>query len=156
MIKPKKGWLPYSEFKYIYGKVPRLCVDLIIKTNKGIVLSKRDIIPNKGMWHLPGGTVLNFESLEKAIVRIAKGETGLKVRPIKLLGTIEFLDKNAHGHAVSVAYEVLPVSGKLTGSDQAKEIKYFTQIPKNTITEHAGFLKEQYTNTLNKNPQIKS
>ena len=44
-------------FYKIYSLVPRLCVDIIVKDKRGVVLSKRDIPPCKGMWHIPGGTI---------------------------------------------------------------------------------------------------
>ena len=73
---PKK--LPYKEFLSIYRKVPRLCVDLVVKNKNGVLLTKRDIKPSKGMWHIPGGTILYDESVKDAIKRVAKEETGLK------------------------------------------------------------------------------
>jgi ADP-ribose pyrophosphatase YjhB (NUDIX family) len=144
----KSGWLPEKEFKYIYSKVPRLCVDLVIQNEYGIVLSKRDIIPDKGKWHLPGGTVLNNESLKEAVERIAKNETGLKTKTVSYLGNIEFLRKNPHAHAVSLVYLVKPVSGKLRGSSQAEEVEYFKKIPVNTIKEHSSFLNEHLKGSL--------
>jgi ADP-ribose pyrophosphatase YjhB (NUDIX family) len=75
-MKPKK--LPLKEFKYIYQRVPRLCVEVIVKTSKGVLLTLRDIPPFQGYWHLPGGTVLLGESLEAAIKRITNEETGLR------------------------------------------------------------------------------
>lgn len=74
MTKPKR--LPSKEFKYLYGKVPRLCVDVVIQSKDGVVLSKRDIPPAKGMWHIPGGTVLFGESLEKAAKESPKKKPG--------------------------------------------------------------------------------
>lgn len=138
--RPQK--LPYKEFMRIYSRVPRLCVDLVIKTKKGIVLSKREFNPNKGLWHLPGGTVLKGERLEDTIKRVALEETGLKIKIIKLLGTIEFLREGPILHTVSVAFLVKPTSGKLRGSKQGRKIKYFSKIPPNTIKEHEEFLRK--------------
>ena len=144
----KIGWLPEKDFKYIYSKVPRLCVDLVIQNEYGIVLSKRDIMPDKGKWHLPGGTVLNNESLKKAVERIAKGETGLKIKIVSYVGNIEFLRENPHAHAVSLVYLVKPVSGNLKGSSQAEEIEFFHKLPVNTIKEHSAFLNEHLKGML--------
>ena len=81
--------LPFEEFKSIYSKVPRLCVDLIVQKDNGIVLIKRAIEPSLGKWHFPGGTVLLGESLEDTIHRIAKEELNIKVSIEKLLGYME-------------------------------------------------------------------
>jgi len=86
-----KNKRPFSteEFKKIYSKTPRLCVDLIINTPKGIVLSLRSIEPYKGEWHFPGGTVFYKEKIVDAIDRVALEEVGITVRVEKLLGYIE-------------------------------------------------------------------
>ena len=141
MFKPKK--IPLKTFEYVYNRVPRLCVDLVIKTSEGVVLSKRDIPPSKGKWHIPGGTILFKEKLEDAIKRIALEETGLKLEIIDTIGTIEFFIPTVIGHAVSIVHLCKPVSGKLRGSFQGKEIKYFKSVPPNTIKEQAKFLFEK-------------
>jgi ADP-ribose pyrophosphatase YjhB (NUDIX family) len=140
-MKPQK--IPLKQFKSIYNKVPRLCVDLVIKTKKGIILSKRDIKPSRGMWHLPGGTILFGEKIIDTVARVAKEETGLKLKVKKVLGTMEYLPPKPHAHTVSVAYLVKPISGKLRGSNQGREIKFFKSIPKNTIKEQEKFLTNQ-------------
>ncbi len=137
-FKPKK--LPFEEFKAIYAKVPRLCIDLIIKTKDGIVLSKRSIPPAKGKWHFPGGTVLFGEKITDTINRVSQEETGLKLKVQKIIGTIEYKSDSVFGHTISISYLVKPISGKLRGSKQGKEITYFKSIPKNTLKEQKGFL----------------
>lgn len=139
-MKPKK--LPFKEFKRIYSKVPRLCVDLVVKTKNGVVLSKRSIEPSKGMWHFPGGTVLWEEKLEDAISRVAEEEMGLEVKVEKIIETIEYLDKSPHKHTVSIAFLIKPISGSLRGSSQGEKIKYHKTIPKNIIKEQKEFIEK--------------
>lgn len=135
--------LPFKTFQSIYSTVPRLAIDLIIKSPKGIVLSKRDINPAKGMWHLPGGTVYYKETHAQAVKRIALEETGLKVKIVKLLGVIEYQPKKySIGHTTSIVYLTKIISGKLTGSFQAKQLDFFKSVPPNTIPEAAKFLDE--------------
>ena len=140
MKLPKK--LPLKEFNQIYAKIPRLCIDLIIQTKDGVVLSKRDISPAKGKWHLPGGTVYFNEKLTDTIDRVSQEETGLKVKIVKLLDPIEYFKGNVIGHTVGLAIKVIPVAGKLRGSYQGKEIKYFKICPTNTVEEQEIYLKE--------------
>ncbi len=138
-MKSKK--IPLKLFKSIYSQVPRTCIELIIKTKEGIVLSKRSIKPCKGMWHLPGGTILFGEKITDAIARVAKEETGMKVKVKKMLETIEyFLPDTPRIHVIGIAHLVEPISGKLRGSSQGEEIKFFKSIPKNTIKEQGVFL----------------
>jgi len=105
-----------EEFTTIYHKVPRVAVDIVIKTKQGALLTKRVIPSFKGMWHIPGGTILFKEPILHAINRIAKDELGIKVKVIKHLGVIEYLKE-----------------GTPRGSNQAKEIGYFKRPPKNCV-----------------------
>ena len=138
----KAKLLPYKDFKYIYEKVPRLCVDLVIKSGSGIVLAKRDITPAKGYWHFPGGTILFNENITDTANRVAAYEVGLKIKIIKTLGIIDYSSKVAFGHSFSIVLLVEPLSNNLSGSDQGKEVSYFKSIPPKTILEQVNFLKE--------------
>lgn len=134
--------LPLEEFQYIYSKVPRLCVDVVLKTEEGILFSKRDIPPAQGMWHLPGGTVYFGETHEEAVKRVAKEEMGIEVKVIRCLGVIEYGMKFSTGWSTAVAYLVEQTGGEFSGSYQAKELKFFKDIPENTIPEPAKFLRK--------------
>lgn len=136
---PKK--LPQEEFDSIYSRVPRVCVEVIIKTKNGIVLSKRDIPPYVGQWHIPGGTVRLGETLNQAVKRVAKEELGIVVKPTKFLGVIEYFGQNILGQPVGIAFLARFVSGKLRGSEQAEEVRFFKQIPQDTIPEQKIFLE---------------
>ncbi len=142
IIPPMPKRLPLAEFKKIYAKVPRFCVDLIIKTDKGIVMSKRDIPPQRGRWHLPGGTVLFGEKIENAINRIAEEETGLKLNVEKIIDKIEYRPSSVHGHVISLGLLCTPKSGRLRGSKQGREIKHFKKIPRKTIKEQVQFIRK--------------
>jgi ADP-ribose pyrophosphatase YjhB (NUDIX family) len=137
-MKPHK--LPYEEFKRIYNKVPRLCVDLIIKSNEGILLTKREISPFKGYWHIPGGTVLLGKKIYQTINRVAGEETGLKVKVKKLLGVMEFPITKANRHTISLCFLLGIVGGKIHGSYQAKEVRFFKTMPDKIIKEQGKFL----------------
>jgi len=128
-------------YREIYSLVPRLCVDLILKSNDGIVLVKRDISPCKGMWHLPGGAVLYGESLLEATKRVAKEETNLRIEIRQLLEVKEWDKKSAFGQAISVVYLAEVVSGRMKGNTFGKEAKAFKEIPKNTVKQHQELIE---------------
>jgi ADP-ribose pyrophosphatase YjhB (NUDIX family) len=135
--------LPQKEFDFIYGKVPRLCVDLVIKSEEGLLLTKRDITPWKGFWYFPGGTVRYGESLEKAVYRIGMEEVGLKLGINKILGAMQFFKSDlGKVHAVSIACLCSVNGGKLRGSWQAREVGFFKSVPEKTIPEHRKFIDE--------------
>lgn len=135
-MKSTRAKLPTKIYNYIYRRVPRLCVDAIIRDRRGIVLSLRDIPPDRGQWHFPGGKVALQERLEAAVKRICREETGLAVKIERILGAIEYprLGFGGAGHSVSVAFLVRPVSGQLRGSVQARRIAFFRTLPR--VTEH--------------------
>lgn len=140
-MKPKK--LPFEEFKRIYQKVPRLAVDVTIKSPKGVLLLKRSIEPYKGMWHIPGGTVFFGEKLNNAVKRVAKEEVGISVKILKMLGTIEYSIITEGGrHTITIVFLVKPAGGKILVGEQGEEASFFKTVPQNTIQEQAKFLKE--------------
>jgi len=144
-MKKKPAKLPYEEFISIYGKVPRLCLDLIIESEEGILLSLRNINPGKGLWHLPGGTILMGETIEDVIQRIAYEETGLRVSDPKLTGIIEFPESaNLFYHSISIAFRVKPNRGTLKGSFQGQKLQYFKLLPEKMINEHKQFILDHH------------
>ena len=138
--------LSEKEFRCIYAKVPRLCVDLIVRDGKKVLLTKRKIDPYKGFWHLPGGTVYFGETLEQAVKRVAKGELNLDVEIKTLHGYVEFSDEykgSWRGWPVSLDFEVTVLGGEIIGGDQAEEFKFFDQIPAKTVAPHIKFITEK-------------
>jgi ADP-ribose pyrophosphatase YjhB (NUDIX family) len=146
------NWLSEDEYNFIFSRVPRPCVDIIIKSDDGILLSHRDIEPAKGDWHFPGGMIYKGESLEDAVKRIAKKETGLDVEITAHLGYMEFLaDGVVDGvprHSVSFVFETKIVSGVLAGDYQTQELKNWNKIPPNCHYVHKKFLLEKNILTL--------
>ena len=59
-----------DEFRDIYSKVPRLTVEVVLRSPAGVLLTLRDIEPCRGLWHLPGGTVRYGEKLLDAVRRV--------------------------------------------------------------------------------------
>lgn len=131
-----------KEFQTIFKKVPRLCVEVIVKDKRGVLLSKRKIRPWQGQWHFPGGTVRFGETLRAAVKRIALDETGLQVSIRKILGPIEFL-KSDEGliHVVSLGCLVKVQGGKLRGSWQGEQLEFFKRLPTGAIKQQAEFIK---------------
>lgn len=133
-MKPVK--LPYEDYLSIYQRVPRLCVDLLLITGDGLLLSRRDIEPGKGLWHFPGGTVLMGESIEDALKRIALDETGLRVFNPRFIDVMEFNGKNnLFFHTVSLVYKLDMEDAVPRGSKQGKTLKFLKDLPEGMIEE---------------------
>ncbi|HNT72865.1 MAG TPA: NUDIX hydrolase, partial [Methanothrix sp.] len=75
---------------YIYVLVsmetPLLAADALVLYGDGIVLIRRENPPYQGFYALPGGFVEVGETVEEAVRREAREETGLDIVPIKLVG----------------------------------------------------------------------
>ncbi len=139
----RKQPLTYEEFKAIYSKVPKLCVDLIIEHKSKVILILRQEHGWEGLWHTPGGTVHYKESLRNAVKRLAKEEINLSVEITKFFGYVEYLHEEkvrGFGSTVSLVFGCKLKSGQKLY--ESETIKYFNFIPKNIIKEHKVFLKK--------------
>lgn len=100
----------YEQFKEIYSQVPRLCVDLLITTEKGTLLILRKNFGWEGQWHLPGGTVYYKEKVEDAVQRIAQEELGVDVTINQFLRYVEYPHEETErgfGYSVSLLFDCL-------------------------------------------------
>ena len=99
---------------------------------------------DRDMWNLPGGGVENGEAPWEAVVREVKEETGLDVRPTKLLG---IYPKPGKGDIV-INFLCEVAGGTITLNPEADQIKYFPSrhLPQNLIKKQieriADALKE--------------
>ncbi len=125
-------------FEQIRKKVPMLTVDGIIIENGKILLIKRATQPYKDHWALPGGFVELGETLEEAVTREVKEETGLETKPVKLTGAYSDPKRDPRGHTISIAYLLRTISGNLKTTPEAKEIRFFAldSLPENMAFDH--------------------
>ncbi len=131
----KKPFTP-EEFKSIYSRVPRVTVDLVIRTEQGTLLIVRDSGGWVGQWHLPGGTIFYRERIADAIERIAEEEVGIKVKVEKFLEHIEFLSEEkerGYGYSISLVYLCAPVEPI---PDKTDKYTFFKTLPDNIVSEH--------------------
>lgn len=136
--------IPFEEFKKIYSRVPRLCVEVILVQDGNILLVRRTILPALGLWHTPGGTVLKGENLIGAVKRVAKEELGIQVGVKNFLGIIEYTSyKNHYSQDISVAFLVEQRGKKkMTLDKNSDSHKFFSVVPSNTIKEQKNFLAQ--------------
>lgn len=130
-----------EEFHDIYSKVPRLTVEVVIRSEKGVLLSLRNIEPCKGLWHLPGGTVFFGEKLTDAVKRVAKRELGVTVTGTKLLGYIEYPSHYKQGTDCPVGIAFLTdYEGDVEPNEEASELGWFRELPKNMHPDQDQFI----------------
>jgi len=97
-------------------------VDVVILSERGVVLIRRASEPFAGQWALPGGFVEVGETVEEAAAREAAEETGLAVEVASLIGVYSEPERDPRGHNVSVAFLVRVLSGELAAATDASEV----------------------------------
>jgi len=103
-------------------ETPKLMVDVVIPSERGVVLIRRASEPFAGQWALPGGFVELGETVEEAAAREAAEETGLAVEVARLIGVYSEPERDPRGHNVSVAFLVRVLSGELAAATDASEV----------------------------------
>jgi O-acetyl-ADP-ribose deacetylase (regulator of RNase III)/ADP-ribose pyrophosphatase YjhB (NUDIX family) len=117
----KKGVLGYLE--YVTTKLsngPYVTVDVIIELPEGIVIIKRSNPPFG--WALPGGFVDYGESLEEAVTREAKEETGLDLIQVKQLHTYSDPGRDPRFHTIGTVF-IARAQGVPKAGDDAADSK---------------------------------
>jgi len=135
-----RGPLPKEEFDWIFSRVPRLTVEVVISSpDRGVLLSLREIEPCKGMWHLPGGTVRFGEPVTDAVQRVAKTELGIAVTVGPLLGYIEYPSHYTRGldSPVGLAFAVTIAAAEELPSG----CRWFNALPEKMHDEQRRFLR---------------
>ncbi len=125
-------------FEEIRKKVPMVTVDGIIIEEGKVLLIKRATSPYKDHWALPGGFVELGETLEEAVAREVKEETGLQTKPVKLIGAYSDPGRDPRGHTITVAYLLKTINGNPKITHEAKEIGFFAldSLPENMAFDH--------------------
>ena len=116
-----KGVISYLE--YITQKLqngPFVTVDAIIEINDGIVLIQRSNPPFG--WALPGGFVDYGESLEEAVIREAKEETGLDLENLRQFHTYSAPNRDPRFHTIGTVF-IAKAKGTPRAGDDAASIK---------------------------------
>jgi len=135
--KKRKGWIEPAVASQIFRIIPVPTADLIIQRSDGsVLLLKRKNYPAKNKWWLPGGKIDFKEKLEQAALRIAEGETGIKVRVERQLGVVEFFFKKGWFgnpcHPIANVFLVRPLNefGKVQLDDQSASYRWTKTLPK--------------------------
>jgi 8-oxo-dGTP diphosphatase len=107
---------------------------LIFRWNKNrreILLVERGGAPLKGFWSLPGGLVETGETLEAAVRREVREETGLRVEPVRLFEIFERIMRDKRGraqyHYVLADYLCTVVGGRLRAGDDSSRVAWSTR-----------------------------
>ena len=114
--------------KRLYPDQPVVGVGAIILRKCQILLEKRGNEPARGQWTIPGGVVEVGESLEDAVLRETKEETGLDVKSSALIDVVDQVhldkDRKIEYHYVIIDYIVKVKPGEPKAGSDADELKW--------------------------------
>lgn len=95
------------------------CVGGVVYDDTGrLLLIRRANEPSRGRWSLPGGRVERAESDAVAVTRELYEETGLRVRPGALVGTV------VRGEYEIFDYACTVTGGDLRAGDDADDVRW--------------------------------
>jgi mutator protein MutT len=106
---------------------PAVGVGAVVVDEGRVLLIRRGKEPLRGRWVVPGGTVELGESLEAAVVRELREETGILVRPRELVTVFDRIaqsDGVVEYHYVIADYLCDRVGGELQAGDDALEARF--------------------------------
>jgi mutator protein MutT len=99
-----------------YPDSPVAGVAAVVFSGESVLLVRRGNEPSRGRWGLPGGVVELGEGVEEAVVREVGEETGVTVRPTRLLTVFDSIvrdgDEKIRYHYVLCEYLCEAVEGE--------------------------------------------
>jgi 8-oxo-dGTP diphosphatase len=125
----------------------RTATAIILCSEDRVLLIKRDTLPFKGCWALPGGRMDPGETVEQTCIREVKEETGLEVEIVHTLG-----DYHEYGFREGVNYDYYPtcfvvrvVGGEVVRQEsEVQEIRFFgfNELPDQLAFKHDQMLSD--------------
>ena len=111
-----------------YPTRPYLAVSAAIFRDGRVLIVRRGRPPAHGLYTLPGGGVELGETLEQAVVREVREETGLAVAPLALVGFREAIGRDAAGkierHFVILPFAARWIAGEIALNEELAEAQW--------------------------------
>jgi 8-oxo-dGTP diphosphatase len=111
-----------------YPDRPIVGVGAVVVDGDRVLLVRRANEPSKGEWSIPGGAVETGETLEAAIRREVREETGLDVAVGAVVEVLDRIrldpDGRARYHYVLVDFVCRPCGGSLACASDASEVAW--------------------------------
>ena len=111
-----------------YPTRPYLAVSAAIFRDGRVLIVRRAQPPAHGLYTLPGGTVELGETLEQAVTREVREETGLEIEPLSVAGYRQMIARDSTGQ-VERHYVILPfaarwVAGEISLNEELAEARW--------------------------------
>ena len=117
-----------------YPIVPRVGVAAVVVRGDEVLLVRRGTEPLRGSWSLPGGLLELGETMAEGVAREVLEETGVRVRPVEIVATIDRILRDDDGR---VRYHYVLVDWLCFAEDAEAEPVYGDD------AEAAGWVKRE-------------
>lgn len=107
--------------------MPISSVEAIIVKGDSILFLKRKNSPAKGQWWFPGGRIRKGESLEEALFREVKEETGLDIASYELVNIYSRVFPERHD--ITIVFLCKCNGSKVVLNNEHSEYKFLNHIP---------------------------
>lgn len=101
-----------------YPTRPYLAVSAAIFRGERVLIVRRAQPPARGVYTLPGGVVEVGETLEQAVIREIREETGLNIEPLALAGFRQVISRDDGGR-IERHFVILPFAARWVGGEIA-------------------------------------
>ena len=119
-----------TQLRSEYPDAPRVGVGAVVVRDGRVLLVKRGKPPNQGMWAIPGGRVELGETLQEAVERELREETGITVRAGSAVYTFDVIMRDDAGrvqyHYVIVDMLAEYIAGEPCAGDDAVDVGWKT------------------------------
>lgn len=127
-------FIPEDTFSEFIARMPQVCIDLILETEDGFLLAKREIEPN--VWFWPGSRLYKGEELTEAAHRIAREELNIDIEIQDQYGPYAHFWENSpvegspSRHTVNPVFHVTPANQdyEIRLDEQHSEYRFVNQM----------------------------
>jgi 8-oxo-dGTP diphosphatase len=127
-----------------YPESPVVGVGAVVIKDGKVLLVKRGVDPNKGVWAIPGGSLKLGETLQEGAEREIMEETGITIRAKEPVYSFDFFERDGDGrvrfHYVVVDMMADYIDGEVQGADDALEARWvspdelkYLEVSRNTL-----------------------
>ena len=111
-----------------YPDSPRVGVGAVVLREGRVLLVRRGVPPNEGLWAIPGGGLKLGETLRAAAEREILEETGIRVRAGEPVYVGDMVHRDEEGrvrfHYVVVDFAADDLGGEVRGNDDALDARW--------------------------------
>lgn len=129
----RDDYIPEELFAEFIDKMPQVCVEIIVESEDGILIAKRNDNPTTWFW--PGGRLFKGEKLPEAAHRIAQEELNIEIEIKDQYGPYEHFWEDCpvagspSRHTVNIVFHTTPAteSFNIDIDDQHSDYRFISE-----------------------------